>query len=69
MTVRAAPVGTRSNERGVTTSGASEEGIAMTANAPRHDGQCECGEWLGRGAGTPESVLTSRCGASTPLPD
>ena len=69
MTVRAARVGALSSERGVTANGAAEGGIATTANAPRHDGQCECGEWPGLGAGTPESELASRCGASTPLPD
>jgi hypothetical protein len=69
MTARAARVGALSREREVTTKGAAEGGIATTANAPRHDAQCECGEWPGLGAGTSESVLAPRGGASTPLPD
>ena len=59
MAVRAAPVGARSSERGARTNGVAEGGIAMTANAPRHDAQCECGECAGRGAGAPEVAGTT----------
>jgi hypothetical protein len=59
MTVRAAPVGARWSERGATTNGVAEGRIATTANAPRHDGQCECGECAGRGAGRPEGTTST----------
>ncbi len=64
MTARAAPVGARPSECEATTNSVAEGGIAAMANAPRQDGQCECGEWAGRGAGMPEVA-----GATSPERD